>query len=81
MNNIPFEEEKTIPMWAFPSSQRRKRSLNDQFMSVSQSRDAKYAFLETGFIVMTDFVSLDHKKTMRVVHGTQALTYTRSPTA
>ncbi|CAK8682027.1 unnamed protein product [Clavelina lepadiformis] len=55
LNNLPYEQENA--WWRLSRS---KRSAN-MWWNSANSRDAKYAFLESGLVVMTDVVSLNYK--------------------
>nr|XP_009861615.2 C3 and PZP-like alpha-2-macroglobulin domain-containing protein 8 [Ciona intestinalis] len=57
LDNLPFEQN--IEWWRLS----RSRRSTDMWWDFSQARDAKYAFLESGLVVMTDVLSLDYKVT------------------
>lgn len=61
MNNLPFDDDQ---QWRSVSRKRKKRSVHGH--RNTKIRDSFYAFLETGLVVMTNAVILDHKQSMRV---------------
>lgn len=58
LNNLPYEQG--IDWWRLS---RARRSAN---MWWDISRDAKYAFLEAGLVVMTDVIKLDYKMNVQL---------------
>jgi len=60
LNNLPFEQG--IEWWRLT----RPRRSASMWWDNTFTRDAKYAFLESGLVVMTDVIKLDHKTSMRL---------------